>query len=326
MARLQSFKPSVLIQGTRLRILTVSGGVVTQRPALGHGLGSFPMVYPAAQARYFYTHPDTRLYPSDSIADHAHNEYLQILIEMGLVGLGVTLSAFFLFLREGFQRLRRQNDSAVRMRRLCAFFGLLAILLHGLVDFPFHIVPIATVFLFCAALFFGPVTLLAGPPETVRSSEDRRRAKREGLRSARVARLTAILFVWALLIPVGWYQARRLRADALAKRGSNHLASQSFEESRNALGESLLLFSGQYQPWWNWPNVNTIWRWTVCVKPVGNDTATVLPRRTICCAREPICCKAQPTGCAPPVAWRGSSHSGRPRRLKIRNWGLVITT
>jgi hypothetical protein len=206
------------------------------------------MVYPAAQARYFYTHPDTRLYPSDSIADHAHNEYLQILIEMGLVGLGVTLSAFFLFLREGFQRLRRQNDLAVRMRRLCAFFGLLAILLHGLVDFPFHIVPIATVFLFCAALFFGPVTLLAGPPETVRSSEDRRRAKREGLRSARVARLTAILFVWALLIPVGWYQARRLRADALAKRGSNQLASQSFEESRSALGESLLLFPGQYQP------------------------------------------------------------------------------
>ncbi len=245
-ARIQSFKPSVLIQGTRLRILTVSGGLVAQKPILGHGLGSFPMVYPAAQARYFHDHPETRLRPTDSIADHAHNEYLQILIEMGIVGLGLALCALFLFLREGLQRLRALDDPAVRMRRACALFGLLSILLHGFVDFPFHIVPIATVFLFCAALFFGPITVLDAS-KTIASSPAGEKNPTGSLRLAMVARLTAILFVWASLVPAGYYLVKRLRADAFAKRGSNLLASQAFEEARIALGESLILSPGQYQ-------------------------------------------------------------------------------
>jgi len=246
-ARIRSFQPSVLIQGTRLRILTVSGWLVARKPVLGHGLGSFPIVFPAAQARYFFDHPDTRLAPTDSITDHAHNEYLQILVEMGAVGLGLALCALFLFLREGFQRLRALDDPALRMRRTCAFFGLLAILLHGLVDFPFHIVPIATVFIFCAALFYGPVTVWEEPESLPPVRPAGTKKPVVSLRMVRVARLTVLLFVWASLLPGGYYLIRRLHADALAKRGSNLLASQAFEESRSAFGESLNLSARQYQ-------------------------------------------------------------------------------
>ena len=46
-----------------------------KKPVLGWGLGTFPVVYP--QFRTFYT---------NSFVNEAHNDYLQLLTEMGLLG------------------------------------------------------------------------------------------------------------------------------------------------------------------------------------------------------------------------------------------------
>ena len=48
-----------------------------KRPVLGWGLGTFPVVYP--QFRSFST---------NFFVNQAHNDYLQLLVEMGLLGFG----------------------------------------------------------------------------------------------------------------------------------------------------------------------------------------------------------------------------------------------
>ena len=50
---------------------------VPQKPVLGWGLGTFPVVYP--EFRSFYT---------NFFVNEAHNDYLQLLAEMGLLGFG----------------------------------------------------------------------------------------------------------------------------------------------------------------------------------------------------------------------------------------------
>ena len=47
-----------------------------KKPVLGWGLGTFPVVYP--QFRTFYT---------NFFINEAHNDYLQLLVEMGLLGI-----------------------------------------------------------------------------------------------------------------------------------------------------------------------------------------------------------------------------------------------
>ena len=51
-----------------------------KKPVLGWGLGTFPVVYP--QFRTFYT---------NFFVNEAHNDYLQLLVEMGLLGFGTML-------------------------------------------------------------------------------------------------------------------------------------------------------------------------------------------------------------------------------------------
>jgi len=155
LARVRSLTPRVLVKGTRLRIIAVSLPLVAQRPVFGHGLASFPVLYPPAQADYFAKYPDSLLQPVTSQTDVAHNDYLQLVVETGLVGLGLALLTLCLFLRRGLIRFRKLQSREEKLRRYCAFFAILSLCLHGFVDFPFHIAPLALFFWFYVTMLYG---------------------------------------------------------------------------------------------------------------------------------------------------------------------------
>lgn len=84
---------------------------------LGTGIGSFESVYP------FYENP--RLVTGEYV-NHAHNEFLEIWLETGVIGL-LVLAAFFGLVLLG----------AARTSMATAFtIAILAIAAHGLVDYP----------------------------------------------------------------------------------------------------------------------------------------------------------------------------------------------
>jgi O-antigen ligase len=115
-------------QDTRSQIWRETGDLVAAYPVLGAGLGS----YEAAFQRYKSVAPENTV-------DFAHNDYLQVLAEMGVAGFAVACAlAGYVFWRVGrvvrWERGRRNWWMAVGL-----LGGLAAMALHSLVDFNLYI-------------------------------------------------------------------------------------------------------------------------------------------------------------------------------------------
>ncbi|MGA8617146.1 MAG: O-antigen ligase family protein [Candidatus Sulfotelmatobacter sp.] len=117
-----------------------------QKPVLGWGLGTFPVVYP--QFRTFYT---------NFFVNEAHNDYLQLLVETGLLGFA-TMSWFLasLYLR-AVKKIKNWSVEISGAVTLACLLGLSGILVHSALDFNLHIPA-------NAALFYVLCTIAASEP------------------------------------------------------------------------------------------------------------------------------------------------------------------
>jgi len=195
--RLEAFNPKAL-KGTRLRILTVSMDLIRESPVLGYGLNSFQYVYPKAQGEYYAAHPDTLLAPTDLRTQRAHNEYLQVLIELGFSGLIVILAILYLFLKKGQAVMEKAGNRHIRSLLCAMFFSITAILLHCFMDFPMQIPPICILFLFLMALWTSGNEIWMPGPAPFNEDAPRHRA-------TPLFQVARILLIIALpgLLPLG---------------------------------------------------------------------------------------------------------------------------
>lgn len=114
--------------------------VIKHHPVLGAGLGAFGVAY----TRYDVLHGIERL-------EQAHNDYLQVLADAGIVGGVLGLCFIGLLFRYGFARI----NSADKFRRgvaAGALAGCFAVLVHSFFDFSLHLPSHALLFLVLAAL------------------------------------------------------------------------------------------------------------------------------------------------------------------------------
>jgi O-antigen ligase len=122
----------LLNDAPRLTIWKGAWEMIQEAPVFGLGLGLFYLAYPPYRD------------PADSSSGFfVHNDYLQIWIETGLLGLillaAVLISIAWLFIRV----LRRPRLAATsRIEIIGLFCGLLAIAGHSFVDFNFYILSI----------------------------------------------------------------------------------------------------------------------------------------------------------------------------------------
>jgi len=115
-------------------------GIISDHPFIGTGLGSFGVAY---------TLYDTRngLYR----LEQAHNDYLQVLSDAGLVGAALGLAFLFMLFRGGF--MRRESDDPFRGGVATgALAGCFAVLVHSFFDFTLHTAANALLFLTLVAL------------------------------------------------------------------------------------------------------------------------------------------------------------------------------
>lgn len=217
--RLNDLTPDRLLAETRLRILACSGSLVTERPVLGWGLNSFQYVFPKVQGDYFARHPDTRVVPTTRRANMAHNEYLQVLIEEGAIGLILMLAALAEVAWRGL-RAGAKLPRAVTTLHAAFGFSALSIVLHALVHFPFHVPQLLVPWLFCLAAFGGARGAAPPAAEADPGLAPIDESARAGFRTGNVVRLVAAL-LFILAIPLGnIFFARALQADSDFCHGS----------------------------------------------------------------------------------------------------------
>lgn len=122
-------------EGTTLRLRKLTYGVclamVRDAPLFGFGTGSFRLLFP------YYAVPLGDLIQNRWI--HAHQDYLQTIIEWGWAGAALWGC---LFAPAILRQVIRSFGSSADLTGAAAVTGLIAVLLHALVDFPFQIASI----------------------------------------------------------------------------------------------------------------------------------------------------------------------------------------
>lgn len=144
----------------RAHFWSVTTDIIKAHPVLGIGLGAFPVVY----TRYDSRNGLYRL-------EQAHNDYLQVLSDGGIVGGVLGLLFVVLLFRMGFARRESRDDfrSGVAIGALAGCF---AVLVHSFFDFTLHTTSNALLFLVLAAL-----ATMNGRVEQPVTSRKRRRSR-----------------------------------------------------------------------------------------------------------------------------------------------------
>jgi O-antigen ligase len=121
--------------GMRMAIDRDGIKMFARKPILGSGLGVFPDVYP--RYRNFYT---------NFFVNQAHNDYLQLLIEMGTLGFATMIWFIVLLYRSAIRKLENWTEDVNGAIALAAMLGSTGILVHSFVDFNLQIPANAALF------------------------------------------------------------------------------------------------------------------------------------------------------------------------------------
>lgn len=152
----ENFAGDLSSQPTSRRVLaaTTTQAIGDSFP-VGTGLGTFQTVYRR------YENPDrvTRQY-----ANHAHNDYLEFVLELGIAGILLVL-AFIAWWGSALVRVWRSEVPGAAMAR-AASVAIGVVLLHSIVDYPLRTSAVAAVIGFACAL------LVPAPRREAEASED----------------------------------------------------------------------------------------------------------------------------------------------------------
>ena len=125
----------------RVAIWKSSLKIVRAHPIAGTGMGSFATIYPLYQTE-----------PSNLVTEHAHNDYVEALVETGVIGGILILGALAMFFPMAFGNLGEQFRRTDGWMQLGAAIACCGLLVHSSMDFNLHIPANAAWFAFCAGL------------------------------------------------------------------------------------------------------------------------------------------------------------------------------
>jgi tetratricopeptide (TPR) repeat protein/O-antigen ligase len=93
----------------------------------GSGFGTFINIF-----------PNYKTIPDDFIYDHAHNDYIELLTDGGIVGFVLVAWFVIAVVREGWKMIGRRRDRYSILISIGALSGILAMLIHSVSDFNMH--------------------------------------------------------------------------------------------------------------------------------------------------------------------------------------------
>lgn len=196
------------------------------RPLVGIGLGGYKIHFVPYKPAFLssprganYAFPFPR-------ADQAHNEYVQVAAELGTVGATVVLGGMGLLAYLGLRRVSSQRDPRKRLELLLLGGGLLAVLVHAVPTFPFHLPASSLAFVVILGLALLP---RYGPMGDLRVF----------LRGRKLKLVAGGLSLFAVLVSV--IAVRDMIADAFLLAGRVSLGHGEVELAREQLARAVAL-------------------------------------------------------------------------------------
>ncbi|MBL4653763.1 MAG: O-antigen ligase family protein [Flavobacteriales bacterium] len=135
------------IEGTSLsseqrdEVVRDSLTLIAEQPLVGIGAGNFASVFP-----HFQQQDITLNYY------HAHNDYIEFLVESGIVGTVILGLAVLYALFIAIKAMRNRRDPLLLGMAFASFMGILSILIHSFVDFNLQIPANAAMFILLMGL------------------------------------------------------------------------------------------------------------------------------------------------------------------------------
>ena len=127
-ATIERFAMDNILADVRPVVWSNTTGIIGDFPVFGSGLGTFQALYPA------YEESST-----PPLFEHAHNDYLEYLAELGGLGFLLMLGGILAMLVFSFLMWRVRRHSEVKGVVLGGMVAVVAMLLHSITDFNLHI-------------------------------------------------------------------------------------------------------------------------------------------------------------------------------------------
>ena len=145
---------------TRVHLYRNTLAMIKDHPFVGVGFGNFRYAYPRYRDR-----AEWALSGLDTRVDEAHNDYLQVFSEVGIVGFVVFLWILFLLGRMAWKSLRGEAETRRFSIGLACVMGILATLVQCLFDF--NLQNPASGLMFWTVVGFLEVVSRGGPPTSL---------------------------------------------------------------------------------------------------------------------------------------------------------------
>ena len=136
------------ISSGRFHFWSVAWQIFLANPILGTGFDSFAVTF---------TRFDTQ--SGMFRVEQAHNDYLQVLSDGGIVAFLITMSFIDLLVRTALKRIREESDDLMRTTVIGGLAGCVGIFVHSIFDFPLRTAGNAYVFLLVIAVMFAPIVI-----------------------------------------------------------------------------------------------------------------------------------------------------------------------
>ncbi len=136
------------VTDARLPLWSDLVGIIMDFPVFGAGFGTFLSIYPLY-----------RTIGGNAILDHAHNDYLELLTDGGVVGF--ILAAWFVLsvLLHGLKMIRVRRDRYAVLLGIGGISGITALLFHSITDFNMHNGAVAYYFFFICGVVVASVNI-----------------------------------------------------------------------------------------------------------------------------------------------------------------------
>lgn len=199
-----------------------------EHPGLGVGLGQYQLGFLEYKSKLLTEGETVEYYVPRSV--HAHNEYVEVTAETGILGVVALLWALTILFKELLHLLRFETDvdQPTRMIRIGLFAGVLVLLIDGAFDFPLHRPESALVLVVLLGLLHAPIW-------GSRVEVPRRHLFRLG-------KPAALLLLGGVLVTagiVGLIAYRDFRADLLQESGRRDLEAGQLASAQAKLTKSV---------------------------------------------------------------------------------------